>query len=304
MKFIEGLYYDFQVIKQVNLVEEGDFFLLRHQSGRRLMLPVEIYKNYGIEPDKTIRCRVDKVSCTGKVYLEPEHPFYKEGNDYPFNLIEIKPKGKVEDAKIVLADVFGNRIICNWDQKHIVSDNKTLTMRVIRVKKGVPQLEFPNTIKETEFENSLIGSRMEFRLQELTINNEADQVFVLASADGHRAQLKLKHYKGYGLEVGDIISCFVYGRSNSGNLKIEPDNPYYKIGEVYMFDIDRFEEVKEASGEEIENIDIVLVVRDFFGNKCGISVDLNHFNLIKNKTRIKSRVTGFRKGKPKLELVI
>ena len=72
MKFIEGETYEFEVLKLVDLPEEGVFYLLRHQSGRRLMLPFKSYQYYGIEPGRRIECRVDKVNCTGKVYLRSE----------------------------------------------------------------------------------------------------------------------------------------------------------------------------------------------------------------------------------------
>ncbi len=38
MKLTEGETYLFRVIKYANLPDEGDFFVLRHESGRRILL--------------------------------------------------------------------------------------------------------------------------------------------------------------------------------------------------------------------------------------------------------------------------
>ena len=89
MKLNEGENHFFHVISIVNIVEEGDFYLLRHNTGRRILVPVKPYLKYNIKTGQQLNCRVDKVNCTGKVFLEPKHPVYEEGRNYRFKIVSI-----------------------------------------------------------------------------------------------------------------------------------------------------------------------------------------------------------------------
>lgn len=141
MKLDEGEVYPFQVLKLVSIPEEGDFFQLRHaSSGRRLLISANRYKNYGIEPGTIIECKVNKVSCTGKVYLEPKHPFYVEGNIYSFDIVDITKSEKHSDMlRIAVKDLFSNTIeVCCAKNKLISS--KKIDLKVEFVFKGIPSL--------------------------------------------------------------------------------------------------------------------------------------------------------------------
>lgn len=141
MKLIEGKYYPFKVLKTVKLPDEGDFYMLRHQSGRRLLLPVEPYNNYCIGGNSTIECRVDKINCSGKVFLEPRHPVYIEGETYDF----IVQRNSIKDAHlnktITVLDVYNNEIPINWPinlQTPKIGTN--IKLRVDRLRNGIPVL--------------------------------------------------------------------------------------------------------------------------------------------------------------------
>jgi hypothetical protein len=144
LKLIEGKYYQFKVLKTVNLPDEGDFYMLRHQSGRRLLLPVEPYKNYCIDEDDTIECKVDKINCTGKVFLEPKHPVYLEGKIYDFIVKSTSINDDELSQTISVHDVFFNEINIDWPkntQKPKVAES--IKLCVEQVKKGIPILSIP-----------------------------------------------------------------------------------------------------------------------------------------------------------------
>lgn len=141
MKLKEGEVYPFQVLKMVSIPDQGGFFQLRHPvSGRRLLLSASRYSNFGIKPGTIIDCKVEKVSCTGKVYLEPKHPLYSEGNTYPFNIIEVE-KSKKNSSKLVIKvqDLFGNTIEVDCP-KGMLKSSKKINLRVESVHKGIPSL--------------------------------------------------------------------------------------------------------------------------------------------------------------------
>lgn len=140
MKLKEGEIYTFQVLKTVEIPDEGIFFLLRHKSGRRLMIETKPYEHYGIEPGKPVECIVDKVSCTGKVYLEPLHPKYRIGNEYSFNLIDQPVVSNEEDIRLVtVADVFNNHIVVNIPNEIRLKGNE-IVLVVNGITKGIPEL--------------------------------------------------------------------------------------------------------------------------------------------------------------------
>lgn len=137
MKFIEGEVVPFQVIKLEQIPEQGSFFVLRHHSGRRLLLSAAVYSQYNIRAGTTIECKIERVSCTGKVYLEPMHPCYREGEVYDFKLLE----GFKGGNPLVVEDCLGNRIeVQNATGTHQSAENETVTLRVGEIRRGVPTL--------------------------------------------------------------------------------------------------------------------------------------------------------------------
>jgi hypothetical protein len=298
MKLEEGDIYPFQVLRKTTIPDEGDFFLLRHQSGRRLLIPEQSYIHYNIEPGTTIECKVDKVSCTGKVYLEPLHPVYREGNEYPFDFVGVIPSEINQPGRLVVVkDVFNNEVtvVCADKMNNVVNGKITLTVE--RVRKGVPEL-YSKVNTNSNALKDIVGTRMQFNIIRTEPNTSGEIGYVLQSTEGHKAWLKLKHYKSYGFVVGDTVWCHVYGHTNTGVLKVEPDNPFYKVGTIYDFEV-----VKQKNTHNSESDDNnVLTLKDIAGNFCGIGVTPQVFNKLYDKTRLKCRVVGFRKGKPRLEL--
>ncbi len=292
MKLTEGETYKFTVIKQVLMPEEGEFFLIRHHSGRRLMLPVETYKHYAIKPDKVIECRVDKINCTGKIFLEPMHPFYKEGDIYSFEIVDIVDENGT--TQLIVKDCFNNNIPVEWEGCYNLDNQQKVELLVDRVKKGIPQLQCP-TKKQKEHEwSSLVGKELDFKVEKISINSKNENVYILNN-ENVTTYVKVRHYAHYGFSIGDIISCRVYGISTFGKLKVEPKNPFYKVDGIYSFTVSSIEK-NSSSGTAI------LVVHDYCNNKCGVQVSEENLANINKGVSIKCRVIGFRKGRPNLKL--
>ncbi len=142
MKLVEGKYYQFKVLKTVNLPDEGDFYMLRHKSGRRMLLPIEPYNKYCIGGNSTIECKVDKINCTGKVFLEPRHPVYTEGETYEFTVHKVDIKDINLNNTITVHDVFNNEIQVNWptNNSQLPEIGTNIKLQVDRLKNGIPIL--------------------------------------------------------------------------------------------------------------------------------------------------------------------
>ena len=292
MKFNEGEIHEFSVLKRLEVPEEGEFYLLRHKTGRRLMLPLKTYKHYGIDIGQTIECRIDKVNCTGKVYLEPKHPVYEEGGVYQFKVSRIS-QGLDGKHKLVLKDCFDNQIEV-FISKILYKPGDIVELTVDRIKKGIPLVFFPTIDHNSlSLKKELVDRCLHFEVKEIYTNSEGDELYVLEDKEHNYAEIKLKHYKKYGFTVGDTIDCNVYGVESSGRLKVEPLHPHYAIGEKYLFNVYGTE--NSLTDESLK----ILIVKDMFDNKCGMPIK-NETN-IHQTHQVSCRVLGFRKGRPKLE---
>lgn len=293
MKFKEGDTHTFKVVKLVDLPDEGTYYVLRHNSGRRLLLPQNTYKNYSIEVGNTIECRIDRVNCTGNVFLEPKHPIYIEGNSY---LFQITNNNKLINKELTIVDCFNNQITLetfNYENElHII--NNTIELKVVRIKKGKPIVSLGQDYYRRFA--SLIGHKFEFNIESISKNNYDDEVYILRNGSLPRAELKTHHYNHFGFSIGTSISATILSINEDGTLKVEPDNPFYEIGQNYEFSIDTFEE-SETDQKPL------LIVYDSLHKNIGIPLDYEQYNILKEKTRVLCRVIGFRKGKPKLEII-
>ncbi len=298
MKLIEGKYYFFRVLKIVEIPEEGDFYLLKHKSGRRLLLPVSIYKNYLINPDSTIECRVDKVNCTGKVFLEPKHPHYSEGKYYDFIVKKTDKNDCDLENPITIADVFNNEIRMEWPKAiELPKVNTTVRLKVERVKKGIPVLVNETSKHATSsIVNNFVGEIFNFNVSKVLSKGKEQYYLLVENKHELKAYIKAKHYKHYNINLNSNILCKIIGVNSDNSLRVEPKNPYYTENYSYNFIVS-----KDSTNEFTEENRITLI--DKFGNKCGITVNDKDYKELKNKTQLTCRVLGFRKGKPMLELI-
>ena len=129
----------------------------------------------------------------------------------------------------------------------------------------------------------------------VVINNE--NYYRLSALSKYVSLLKFKHYSSYGFNVGDNIECKYIGIYPDGTLKLEPINPHYKIGEIYQFKIEDFEEVTDIENDSV----IIAEVMDINQKKCGVK--LPNTNYYRGQI-INCKVIGYRKGRPQLEIVL
>ncbi len=136
----EGHYYPFKYIKCVTLEDNNEYMILEDQFGIRHFLEHESFKAYNLSVSDNIICLVAKINCTGRIYLEPEHPVYKIGNQYPFiitSAIELS-----EGVQLTVNDCYNNQIYLNVACKiqELPCISKTILAKVENIKKGIPEL--------------------------------------------------------------------------------------------------------------------------------------------------------------------
>jgi hypothetical protein len=141
----EGKHYQFQVVSQITLQDERSYFILEDPYKIRHLLPSWLYENYKIVTGLSISCKVDKINCTGRVYLEPEHPHYSEGHIYSFNIVRIEKKSRSNKLSLIVTDIFNNEILVDcpngYSSENFESiESDKVTCKLVRIRKGLPVL--------------------------------------------------------------------------------------------------------------------------------------------------------------------
>jgi len=103
-------------------------------------LLTNFYQNYGIKPGNLLHCRIDKINCSGRVFLEPEHPFYQVGKQYVFKVFEkfskADQKGRmIEYFKLTGPNFENLTAICTEEISGELPVN--IMANLVRIKKGV-----------------------------------------------------------------------------------------------------------------------------------------------------------------------
>jgi len=146
-KLFEGETYAFDFIKLVPLSDHMNYMLMEDPYGIRHLVPYEFYLRYNLQPGDVVHCRVDKINCTGRVYLEPAHPQYQTGSVERFSYVGISQEKQKDGDKdteysvLVVADIFGNEIRVDMPAGYSVEPvNGSVLCKIEGFKKGKPLL--------------------------------------------------------------------------------------------------------------------------------------------------------------------
>lgn len=136
-KLEEGSIYSFKYVKLVTLSDDNEYMILEDQFGIRHTIPYDYYKYYGLVIGSMIECKVDKINCTGRVFLEPEHPLYKVGEVHDFSIVD-----KSDGEAISIIDCFNNIIKVTVDSERAMETKlDTVKAKIIKLTRGQPELE-------------------------------------------------------------------------------------------------------------------------------------------------------------------
>jgi hypothetical protein len=139
-RLIEGEYYTFTLLKSISLGPDEEYYVMREPNGFKLLMPKKFYTRYGFDSGQQIICRVDKINCIGRVFLEPKHPYYVEGEKYNFDVIAVEryvDKGQGRAQNFVVRDVLGHEWQVPATSESLdKKQNASISCLVQRIKKG------------------------------------------------------------------------------------------------------------------------------------------------------------------------
>ncbi len=253
--FEEGQIYSFLIKGEVQLPPDDESFLiLVSPFNSKHLLKKSPYINYQLTLGASVNCRIDKINCAAKIFLEPEHPFYKEGNIYDFNVLRkytiTNSDGNIEQA-LVLKDCFNQEFIIHQDDE-IETTTSSVSYRVDRVKKGKLYLSLPDD--NDVLAQLTIGNQYKFIVKDLMTRADNEEYYLLLDENVNKHYLRKKYYMEYGFVLGSEIVCTVVSTPLKFRHYLEPQHPKYKIGEKYDFIISGIETYMDVFGKEITHL--------------------------------------------------
>lgn len=292
-KLEEGAWYDFTIVKITSLDDER-FFVLQTPINTRMLLPVLPYLDYAFKEGQTIRCKVDKVSCTGKIYLEPEHPYYQIGKSYLFPVVEVYevPDLYHQSFKLmVLRDRLNHLIYLPlWVDRKVLP--KEVELRVIRIKKSMV-FALPN---EIPFDYRPVDGEWHKLKVINAFEMGAEERFYLFEDELQKWHLApVKYFGKQLLNLHTVVKAKVSLSRVSEYYNLEFEHPRYPYGSENYFDILSEKTVESAPDKQEWQISV----------KIGDEVQTVNLPLsakVDDRT-ILLRIGLIRKGKLQLEAI-
>ncbi len=297
----EGLTYPFHILKIVSLGTDDKYFVMQDPNGYKILVPEGFYRTYGFKPGQVIRCRVDKVNCNGRMYLEPSHPYYREGETYPFDVVS---KGHIkniigqDEYYFMVKDVHDRQWRVRTFSKESWNDPpEKLPCLLKRIKKGKLFLVIHG--EEVKDPGLAIGSSHLLTVIDDRLNPDDNAYcYILEDENGNRHLVKKKYYRHYDLKIGQKIRCHADKFATEGYIFLEPEHPCYQPGKKYTFPVDRLEELVFTDGYRQK----VLVLRDCHEEEVKVHVDEDAALKYRHRSSVQARVKRIKKSR--LELAI
>ncbi len=132
--------YIFDVLKIIESENNEKFYIIVDPNGKKHLMPSKYYKNYNINVGDKIKCYIDKINCVGKLFFEPEHPYYKRNNIYKFKFLysdngENKHSSSIFNINVY--DIYNNVCtIVEKDNKNELLYGDIVYCKLDRIKKG------------------------------------------------------------------------------------------------------------------------------------------------------------------------
>jgi len=292
-EFFEGQFVNFRVIRTISMPDEHEYFVLESPQGNRHLLRKAYYDKYNIVNGGILHCRIDKINCSGKIFMEPEHPVYKPGITYSFKVAgkysHEYPRG-ILNIGLIVKDVFGNEIPIKYNGVAVSEADlpDSIECIVIRVKKSLPVL-LPAG-KSEEIEMNAVNV---FTVNDIFISDNEEEFFVFENSKGQKHYLPVKDYQGFDFKPGMEVKCIIVDISADGTPVIEPVNPFYELDNSYDFLVSRWQTENDHYGEKRR----ILIVKDVLGKDARVYFDSdNSQEGITEGDILKCVVTRYKKG--------
>lgn len=291
-KLAEGHVYKFRVVGVITGPDDKDYYKLKDPNGVKHLLAKDLYHNYPFEENQDVECRIDRISCSGKIYIEPLHPFYEYNRPYMFPVIrfdEVLNALDETESHAVLIDKLGSEInIPVEDLPPGTRVGDLVKARVVRIKKG--RIYVSTDDDADRFPELKHGDRQLFQIEGMKTYGDGYDFFILKDDRNRRIKLRIKFYLRYGLAIGKSLYCRIIRLPDA--VFFEPDHPLFEPGKDYEFDVIGQKLVNSYPEGEAE----MLVLKNPYGKDILMPNDASTPESIGGKIAFK--VVDIQKGEP------
>jgi hypothetical protein len=291
MKLEEGKTYVFNAVKTVDMPGGEVNLILTGPDGRKYLLPLRYYRGYNLGAPGPVQCRIDKINCSGKVFLEPANPFYCEGETYSFDvrhISEFTDSNGIRCRSIAVSDKLGNLINVPPELfRNLPERVEKISLRVERISKG--KLYFTGRKEADDLDRLEEGKSYNFRILDIVTGPDDEPCYAAADLNGDVLLLQVRYYSHYGFKAGASFMGKVVRYSTGSRKSVEPENPWFKPGDKMRVTVAVCTPLENGEGFMCDGFD---------------DNGFNHTLTLSEKPARNSlmcRVVKIRKGKPVLE---
>lgn len=137
------------------------------------------------------------------------------------------------------------------------------------------------------------GNSYPFKITNLIQMQDENFYYVLQDINGMKHFMPAGNYTNYNFRIGEEIQCSIAKINCTGRIFLEPENPLYKVGEFYYFDL-----IDKPENES----DNILIVRDFYNNLIEIPIQTDLKTRFVEEREVLCKVLSIKKGLPVLEI--
>lgn len=291
MKLEEGKTYTFNALKTVELPGGEVNLMLAGPDGEKYLLPLTYYRGYNLVSPGFVQCKIDKINCSGKVFLEPLNPWYSEGESYGFDVrykSEYSDSNGIRRRSITVSDRLGNLI--NVPAELLIGlpeEAEKISLKIERISKG--KLYFTRRREADDLERLEEGKSYDFRILKTVSGPDDEPCYAAADIYGNVHLLQVRYYSHYGFKVGASFRGKVVRYSSGSRKSVEPENPWFKPGDKIQITVASCAPIETGEGFICDGFDDsgfnhTLTLSEVPAGNCLIC-----------------RVIKIRKGKPVLE---
>ncbi len=299
---IEGETYPFTILGQMEFDSGESYMVMRDLLGFKMLMPAGFYKHYHFLEGQTIMCRVDKINCNGRMFLEPQNPWYTQGQVFEFEVVcsgqRLNIAGVIEYYYLI-NDASGKKWRVSRPPKiNAGTFPEKVSCLIRRIKKGQLYLDLHGVNLNPGC--LLQGRWYEFLIVDDKVNpDDGFSYFIVEDANGHRHMIRKKYYVNYRLRKGSSFTGIIDGIFGNGYLFIEPKHPNYEIGGDYIFEVNRLEEYVFSDGTRQK----IIALKDSFNEDIKVIVNERAAMEWAPYKNLKCRVFKIRKSRVEVEII-
>lgn len=135
------------------------------------------------------------------------------------------------------------------------------------------------------------GERLDFFVGNKATLQDGKDYFVLQDPNGTKHFIEADPYTNYGISPGMTLQCTVAKINCTGRIILEPQHPVYKVGQKYLFKVQRIEKESDRAR---------LTLKDHFGNEISLVISDEIPPEEFCSKRVYCRIIAIRKGIPEV----